>query len=186
MIPEKSSPNATPPAPPPPPPRSVWQARQLAEQWCWERWNKLHGGPPPRVQLLDPDPGEGDDWKPDKMPYLASLQLRAGLSKVQSSILTQVRTGKIGLAAFFCKRQVPGFPTPACSCGAQWETARHIVVACPRLQRARRSLYAAASTTDYQVMASRPRPAAALTAWILRHGVLPQFSWAQEQLEAGY
>ena len=30
-----------------------------------------------------------------------------------------------------------------------------------------------------------PRPAAALTAWILRQGILPQFSWAQEQLEAG-
>ena len=61
-----------------------------------------------------------------------------------------------------------------------------MVMDCPRLQRARRSLYAAASTTDYQVMISRPRPAAALTAWILRHGVLPRFSWAQEQLEAGY
>ena len=113
-------------------------------------------------------------------------RLHAGLSKAQSSILTQVRTGKIGLAAFLCKRRVPGFPTPACSCGAQWETARHVVVACPRLLRARCSLHAAASTTDYQVMTSRPRPAAALTAWILRHGVLPQFSWAQEQLEAGY
>ena len=111
-------------------------------------------GPPPRVQLLDPDPGGGGDWKPDKMPYLASLRLRTGLSKAQSSILTQVRTGKIGLAAFLCKRRVPGFLTLACSCGAQWETAKHIVFACPRLQRARRSLYAAASTTDYQVMTS--------------------------------
>ena len=57
---------------------------------------------------------------------------------------------------------------------------------CPQLQRARCSLFAATSTTDYQVMISRPRPAAALTAWILRHGVLPQFSCAQEQLTAGY
>ena len=57
---------------------------------------------------------------------------------------------------------------------------------CPRLQRARRSLFAAASTSNYQAMVSRPRPAAALTAWILRQGVLPQFYWAQEQLVAGY
>ena len=120
------------------------------------------------------------------MPYRSALRLRAGLSKAQSSVLTQVRTGKIGLAAFLCKRRVPDFPTSACSCGAQWETAKHVVMNCPRLQRARRSLYAAASTTDYQVMASHPRPAAALTAWILRHGVLLPFSWAQEQLEAGY
>ena len=106
------------------------------------------------------------------MPYRSALRLRAGLSKAQSSILTQVRTGKIGLAAFLCKRRVPDFPTPACSCGAQWETARHVVMDCPRLQRARCSLFVTASTTDYQVLISRPRPAAALTSWILRHGEL--------------
>ena len=92
------------------------------------------------TQLLDPDPRGGDNWKPDKMPYLASLQLHTGLLKAQSSILTQVRTGKIGLAAFLCKRWVPGFPTLACSCGAQWEIARHVVVACPHLLHARCSL----------------------------------------------
>ena len=138
------------------------------------------------AQLLDPDPGGGDNWKPDRMPYRSALRLHAGLSKAQSSILTQVRTGKIGLAAFLCKRRVPGVPTPACSCGAQWETARHVVMDCPQLQHARCNLFATASTTDYQVLISRPRPAAALTSWILRHGILPQFSWAQEQLAAGY
>ena len=180
--------------PPPPPavttpntplPRSVWQAYQLAEQWCWERWHQLHGGPPPTTQMLDPDPGGGDNWKPSKMPYRPALRLHAGLSKAQSSILTQVRTGKIALAAFLCKRRVPGFPTPACSCGAPWETAKHVVLDCPRLLQVRRSLYLAAATTDYQALTSQPRPAAALTAWILRQGTLPQFSWAQEQLEAG-
>ena len=172
--------------PPGTPPRTVWHARLLAEQWCWEQWHELHGGPPPQTQLLDPDSGGGDNWKPDKMPYRSALQLCAGLSKAQSSILTQVRTGKIGLAAFLCKRWVPNFLTPACCCGAQWETARHVVMDCPRLQHARCSLFDAASTTDYQVMISRLRPATTLTAWILRHGVLPQFSWAQEQLAAGY
>ena len=180
--------------PPPPPtvttpntplPRSVWQAYQLAEQWCWECWHQLHGGPPPTTQTLDPDPGGGDNWKLSKMPYQSALRLHASLSKAQSSILTQVRTGKIGLVAFLCKRRVPGFPTPACSCGAPWETAKHVVLDCPHLLRARRSLYLAAATTDYQALTSRPRPTTALTAWILRQGILPQFSWAQEQLEAG-
>ena len=68
-----------------------------------------------------------------------------------------MRTGKIGLAAFRCKRRVPGFPTPAFCCGAQWETAKHVVLECPRLQRVRRSLYTAAATTDYQAMIS-PSP----------------------------
>ena len=110
------------------------------------------------------------------MPYRLALQLQAGLSKAQSSILTQMRTGKIGLAAFLCKRRVPDYPTPACSCGAPWETAKHVVMEYSHLHQARRSLFVETSTTDYQVMLSRPWPATTLTAWIICHGILPQFS----------
>ena len=96
----------------------------------------------------------------------------------------QFCTGKIALAAFLYKRLVSGFPTPACSCGSSWETAKHVLFNCPGLLRGWRGLYLAVATTDYQVLTLRPRPAAALTARIIRHGGLPQFSWAQEQLEA--
>ena len=98
--------------PPPPPaittlntplPQSVWQAYQLAEQWCWECWHQLHGGPPPTTPMLDPDPRGRDNWKPSKMLYWSALRLHTGLLKVQSSILTQVCTGKIGLVVFLCK-----------------------------------------------------------------------------------
>ena len=69
-----------------------------------------------------------------------------------------------GTSSSVAQAHVPGFPTPACCCGAQWETAKHVVLECPRLQRVHRSLYTATATT----------------LWFLRHGVLPQFSWAQE------
>ena len=88
----------------PPPPHGLF-----GRPVCWRNsgagndGTSSTGGPPPRTQLLDPDPGGGDNWKPDKMPYRSALRLRAGLSKARSSILTQVRTGKIGLAAFLCK-----------------------------------------------------------------------------------
>ena len=91
-----------------------------------------------------------------------------------------MRTGKIGLAAFLGIQQVPGFLTPACCCGVQWETAKHVVLECPHLQRVHRSLYTATATTDYQVMISHLWPATTLTLWILHHGVLSQFSWTQE------
>ena len=80
-------------------------------------------------------PGGGDDWKPSKILYRSALQLHTGLLKAQSSIVTHVRTGRVGLAAFLCKRQVPGFPTPAYSCGVSWETAKHVVSDYPRLLR---------------------------------------------------
>ena len=32
---------------PAPAPQTLWQAYQLAEQWCWDRWKELEGAPPP-------------------------------------------------------------------------------------------------------------------------------------------
>ena len=74
----------------------------------------------------------------------------------------------------------------ACCCGVQWETAKYVVLECPHLQQVHCSLYTATATTDYQMMISHPWPATTLTFWILHHGVLSQFSWAQEQLDTGY
>ena len=47
------------PAPPfgRPTPQTLWQAYQLAEQWCWDRWKELKGGPPPPHRDTNPDPG---------------------------------------------------------------------------------------------------------------------------------
>ena len=117
------------------------------------------------------------------MPYkAATLRLHAGLPKAHSSLLAQIRTGKIGLAAFLHKCRVPGFESPACSCGWQWETAKHITLDCPRFSQERRQLQQTTRTTDFQWLISDPRGAAALTTWFLRLNLLPQFSWAREQL----
>lgn len=90
--------------------------------------------PPTPHRDTDPDPGGG--WKPDKMPYKAAiLRLHADLPKPHSSLLTQIRTGKIGLAAFLHRCRVPGFESLACPCGWQWETAKHIVLGCPPASR---------------------------------------------------
>ena len=114
-----------------PTPQTLWHTYQLAEQWCWDRWKELEGGPPPPLHDTNPDPGGG--WKLDKMPYkAATLQLHTGLPKPHSSLLTQIRTGKISLAAFLFQCQVPGVDSPACSCGWQWETAKHVILDCPR------------------------------------------------------
>ena len=164
-----------------PPAQSLWQAYQLAEQWCWDRWCELEGGPPVPRRTTNPDLGGG--WKPEKMPYKkATLHLHADLPKSQSSLLTQIHTGKIGLASFLHTCQVPSFESPACPCGWHQETARHIVLDCPRFHSEQRQLRQAVATTDFQQLTSNPRATATLTAWFLRLDLLPQFAWAWEQL----
>ena len=165
-----------------PPAQSLWQAYQLAEQWCWDRWRELEGGPPVPHRSTNPDPG-GGGWKPEKMPYKkATLSLHADLPKPQSSLLTQIRTGKIGLAGFLHTCRVPGFEPPACPCGWHRETAQHIALDCPRFHSEQQQLRLAAATTNFQQLTSSPRAAAILTAWFLRLDLLPQFAWAREQL----
>ena len=164
-----------------PPPQTLWQAYQLAEQWCWDRWHELEGGPPVPRRTTDPDPGGG--WKPENMPYKkAALRLHADLPKPHSSLLTQLRIGKISLAGFLHIRRVPGFESPACPCGWQQETAKHIMLDCPRFRREQRQLRQATSTTDFQQLTSNPRTAATVTTWFLRLNLLPQFSSARDQL----
>ena len=68
------------------------------------------------------------------------LRLHTGLPKAYISILTQIRTGKIGLAAFLHKCRVPGFPSPACPCGWQWEMAKHVILECSHFSRERQAL----------------------------------------------
>ena len=53
-----------------------------------------------------------------------------GLTKAESSLLTQARSGKIGLRAFLFERKVPGVATPLCDCGESQETVRHLLQGC--------------------------------------------------------
>src|SRR5215469_5797736 len=64
----------------------------------------------------------------NKWQFLAAC---VGLRKAESSILTQIRTGRIGLAAFLNRARVPDFPSPMCQCGQAEETASHIIAYCP-------------------------------------------------------
>ena len=117
------------------------------------------------------------------MPYkAATLRLLADLPKPHSSLLTRIRAEKIGLVAFLHQRRVPGFESPACPCGWQWETAKHVILNCPRFTRERWQLRQRVSSTDFQRLTSSPRTAAVVTTWFLRLDLLAQFSWAREQL----
>ena len=58
------------------------------------------------------------------------LRAHQSLRKEESSVLTQVRTGRIGLRRFLFLRRVPGVATPYCVCGEEEETAEHLLDGC--------------------------------------------------------
>ena len=67
-------------------------------------------------------------------PQYKALARHQGLRKHESSLLTQVRTGKVGLRAFLFEKKVPGIATPLCRCGEAPETAAYLVLNCPELE----------------------------------------------------
>jgi hypothetical protein len=112
-------------------------------------------------------------------PDKGVLLLHEGLHKAESSIFTQIRTGKIGLADFLHKMGVPEVTSPACTCGFERETAQHVTVFCPRFQSSRSQLHLN-GTTDFKRLLTEKAGVARLTRWWLRRGILGQFQIAQK------
>lgn len=110
------------------------------------------------------------------------LRIHAGLKKAESSLVTQVRSEKIGLAAFLHGRKVPGFDSPACPCGwAGRQTAKHVIMHCP-LHAGRRDMLAKTGMSDYRRIVESPKALKVVVRWMMHLGVLGQFSLAEEQL----
>ena len=102
-------------------------------------------------------------------------KIHVGISKATSSLITQIRTEKIGLNAFLAERRVPN-RTPKCSCGHLQQTAKHILMYCQNFEEDRKDLYKAAGTRDYSKMLATPRGAKAAANWLQKTNLLPQFS----------
>ena len=116
-------------------------------------------------------------------PGRGNLQLYQGLTKACCSILTQIRTGKTGLAAFLHRRKVPGVGSPCCPYKQGVETPKHVLINCERSQKARASLKDF-GRVDLRHLLRTEEGARKLSHWWLKHGVLQQFRLARA-LEVG-
>src|SRR5437667_1207886 len=64
-------------------------------------------------------------------PGRAAVKQHATPRKAESAVITQIRTGRIDLAAFL---RVPGVESPACQCGCARETAAHAMARFPEMR----------------------------------------------------
>ena len=106
------------------------------------------------------------------------LKSHSLLTKAESSLATQIRTEKIGLADFLHRRKVPGI---TCPCGWPRQTSRHVIMNC-NLHDNRDNILAE-SIQGYQDLISNPKKAKVVTAWLMMTGILPQFNLAMQQLQ---
>jgi len=104
-----------------------------------------------------------------------TLQLHEGVSKAMSSLITQIRTEKIGLNAFLFDRRVPDI-LPTCACGWPRQTAKHIIKYCPNWEDRRGPLQQLESWDNYQLLLGIPRNARIVAKWMHETNLLPQFS----------
>jgi hypothetical protein len=102
-------------------------------------------------------------------------QVHLGASKATSSLITQIRTEKIGVNAFIADRHVPD-KVVMYTCERPRQTAKCILLFCPEYADERDSLYAAVGTKDYSKMLATPHGAKASTQWLQRTGLLSQFN----------
>jgi hypothetical protein len=180
-------------APPPPRPSlehgegrtswaTSWSEGKDPEEILWVHWKRRW------MQ----HPSEPPDRRPAPAPALLrptfsydALKKHHGLRKHESSLLTQIRTGKVGLRAFLFERKVPEVATPRCSCGEAPETAAHLVLDCQDLaqqrEELRRTMAPRAMRTyrDFAAATARKKSAHKLVRWLLTTGRFPEYRLAE-------
>jgi hypothetical protein len=120
-----------------------------------------------------------------------ALKKHRDLCKHESSLLTQIRTGKVGLRAFLFERKVPEVATPRCPCGDAPETAAHLVLDCRELNQQRedlrRLLHTKAMRTyrDFATATAKRQRAYTLVRWLLSTGRFPEFRLAKRYRAEG-
>lgn len=103
-----------------------------------------------------------------------------GLRKHESSVLTQLRTGKIGLNGFLYHRRVPEVDSPLCQCGEAIEDFGHMITECSNYSRPGGALVSVRTRSDAVYALTEKAPARAATLWLLSTGRLQHYELARE------
>jgi hypothetical protein len=100
-------------------------------------------------------------------------KLYTGMPKAVSSILTQMRVEKIGLAGYlFAIKRAEG---PACECDTSNQTVAHILEECPLYRAHRRRHFSKPVLRDTKMILLDPRLAEKAANFMLSTGLLDQF-----------
>jgi exonuclease III len=148
---------------------STWIKTMVEKEWV-ERWRKYK-----ERERNHTHPADEGSQKNNM------ILVHRGLSKAESTIITQIRTGRIGLRGYLHTRKVPGFETGACQCGQEYQDARHMLQ-CSLVTEGREAMTRQTGTEDLTALTTKPRNAKLLARWWIRTIPLDQFTLAREDI----
>ena len=117
--------------------------------------------------------------------------LHSRVKRAKTSLITQIRTEKIGLKAFLYSRWVPGVEEEICECGAR-QTARHILHECRLFSKKRREWWAEErrkvkfSVITHKDMLTKPRYASMAADFMRSTGLIGQYQVLEEDQQQGF
>ncbi len=168
-------------------PNSVIQMRMIStvktairahatEQWTIDWANEKRGGILREIQST-----------PSKQIQL----LHSRVKRAKTSLITQMRTEKIGLKAFLYSRWVPGIEKETCECGAK-QTARHILHECKLFSKKRRMWWAEErrkverGVITHKDMLTKPRYASMAADFMRSTGLIGQYQALEKDQQQGF
>lgn len=114
----------------------------------------------------------------------SNLDKYRNLSRIESTILFQMRTGKIGLNKFL--HEVKIRDSPACQCGAHHQTTNHILLECPDWTDLRNKLLwqGGAGPRDTTVLLNDPTYSKRAARFMARTGLLGAGFTTREDIQS--
>lgn len=138
--------------------------RRIAKEWA----NEWENGTSGRVT-----------FSLEQKPNRQVLDKHTGLRRYMSSLITQLRTGKIGLAHYL--HAIGRADSPRCPCDQGIQTVRHVLTECQRTRDLREELLGRANNVKRILKDSALAKAAALL--MIRGNLLGQFRAVEETPE---
>jgi len=109
-----------------------------------------------------------------EVPARATLRLHIGLHRALSSVLVQLRTGKIGLRDYLFS--IGRVESRECPCGWGRQTVKHILIECPIHQRIRLdTIWKGSRVQDLKQILSTPKLAKEAARFVIWARLLGQF-----------
>jgi hypothetical protein len=112
-----------------------------------------------------------------------SLKLHDNLFKIESNLITQIRTNRIELAKYLFHRRVHIIVISACFCDWLRQTLKHVMFFCLNQNRTRESMLLVVETQNLRRLLNINKRVRVMTRWLMKTNILAQFSLTIECLE---